>query len=284
MEKAIVLISTHSGRAHPKETEERIKNGLSDIFELSFIEIGESFKESLEAILPDLKKIHTLIVTGGDGTLRNVLNFIYNKDLDFPKIGYIPTGTLCDAGKNLGIKRSFKKAIEVIREGKTHNYDLIDFDGEICFYMCAVGAFSDIAYRTKRKDVERFGRLAYYWRSFVTAFKYKRVRISFRVNGKEYSVKTGFFMVLNGKKVGGFKVNSKGNFDDGLIEIFYTKGGLFNGLVRYFFHIGVHRISAQNVDILSIDDNVWCLDGERDERNIARISVSKKQAQFFAKI
>ena len=262
MEKAIVLISTHSGRAHPKQTEERIKNGLSDIFELSFIEIGESFKESLEAILPDLKKIHTLIVTGGDGT----------------------TGTLCDAGKNLGIKRSFKKAIEVIREGKTHNYDLIDFDGEICFYMCAVGAFSDIAYRTKRKDVERFGRLAYYWRSFVTAFKYKRVRISFRVNGKEYSVKTGFFMVLNGKKVGGFKVNSKGNFDDGLIEIFYTKGGLFNGLVRYFFHIGVHRISAQNVDILSIDDNVWCLDGERDERNIARISVSKKQAQFFAKI
>ena len=281
-EKALVLISTKSGNADPVRTRAKIEKYLSDLFELKFVQIADNFEETMAFSLSVLNEYGTFIICGGDGTLRNAVGYLANHSDTLPKFGFIPTGTLCDAGKNLGIKNNIDKAIETIKAGNVHPFDLIQVNNEIAIYMAAVGAYSDIAYATSRKNVRRYGKFAYYWRSFFEAFAKRRVNITFEIDGKQYQARTGFLLILNGKKVGGFPVNPKGKADDGKLEVFYTNGGIFNGLANYFFHIGVHRISTPYIRIQSIDDNIWCVDGEPLELSVTEIKIHSKPAYFYS--
>ena len=64
-----------------------------------------------------------LVVSGGDGTVNEVINAIADMP-NRPQIGYIPTGTTNDLAHSLGIPKDLKKAMKIILDGHYVNHDI----------------------------------------------------------------------------------------------------------------------------------------------------------------
>lgn len=202
-----------------------------------------------------------LLFAGGDGTFNVILNAVVRLKKR-PILGYLPAGTLNDVGKCLGIRKSLRAAVRVLRFGYVRHVDVVKTNDRYFAYMCALGQFSDIAYRVKRREKKRIGKNAYYRLAFKEAFKKRMVKARATVDGKSVAIEAPFLMILNGRYVAGFKVNKESSMEDGKAELFYSRPGIFNGLARYFFHRGVTKISARKFIIETDEPTPWCFDGE----------------------
>lgn len=211
-----------------------------------------------------------VILYGGDGSF-NILCHELSKLDNPPVIGYINGGTLNDCGKPFGIKGSYKNALRIIESKKVSSFDLIKIGDRHFTYMAACGAFSDISYAASRNTKKRIGKLGYYLLAVKKAFK--KTRIEVEVDGKKYV--TPFLLIMNGDYVGGFHVNKGASNDDGQIEIYIAKPGLFNGLVQYAFR--KKKITKLQGEAFRIDfDGPWCIDGEKGPEGPVDVVVERK--------
>ena len=76
-----------------------------------------------------------VVVSGGDGTLNEVITGIMQSEIDIT-LGYIPAGTLNEWSSGLGISRNIKKAAQDIVDGEVLPLDIGKF-GENCNSECA---------------------------------------------------------------------------------------------------------------------------------------------------
>ncbi|MEG2588151.1 MAG: diacylglycerol kinase family protein, partial [Cetobacterium sp.] len=64
-----------------------------------------------------------ILISGGDGTINQVINSMKNKGLDLP-IAILPTGTANDFATLLEIDSDIEKAVEKILTGEFKKIDL----------------------------------------------------------------------------------------------------------------------------------------------------------------
>ena len=202
-----------------------------------------------------------LIVAGGDGTFNNVLNAVVGQ-ASIPTIGYFNNGTLGDIGNNIGIGHHWRKSLRIIKKGYVRPIDVGFANGHYFSYVCAIGRYADISYATPRKNKKYLGRFSYYFSAVGQAFKKKTVFVAGEVDGTPFEARTPFVLLLNGRRVGGFPVNPHGRIDDGDMELFLTKPGLFNGLMNYLFHVKTRKLVGKSFRIHTDQQMPWCFDGE----------------------
>lgn len=280
MTKALFLYTKASGSGKILQEIDGIKEELSLCFDTLDSHLLDGVEDGMKRAKEACGKYDVLIISGGDGTFFHIINAIVNEK-EIPTIGYINGGTICDVGKNFGIAGNYKKALKIIKQGFTCTYDLVDCNGTAFNYMAAVGAYSDIAYATPRYLVKRHGRLSYYFRAVTQAFRRTRIHAHVEVDGKAFDCKTPFVLLLNGKNVGGFCVNPRSSMHDGKVELLLAKPGLFNGLLHYFFHVGVTKISATEMKIKTDANQAWCMDGEETFAGELNVKVLQNRIRIF---
>ena len=226
-----------------------------------------------------------LIVAGGDGTLKLTVDLLMSfKKEERPTLGYIPTGTINDAGKAFGVKGGFKQAIKVLAKGVTDDIDVCKVNDEYFNFVCAAGAYSDISYAVKRGPKKVIGKFAYYFYAVYELFKRTRLIAEAETKEDKFIIKTPFMMVLNSKNVGGFPINLHYSVKDGLAEVFITKPGLFNGILHYlFFKHGVKKFKTDYIKITLHSDHYWCFDGEKGDQKSVEIKVLKQELKVIGK-
>ncbi|MCR5490795.1 MAG: YegS/Rv2252/BmrU family lipid kinase [Bacilli bacterium] len=280
--KALLMVGTSAGKRWVPRHKEKVLRELRPCFDaLDYYEIGEMEEAAAKAV-EACESYDALLIAGGDGTFNHLINAIAPLE-KLPIIGYINAGTLCDVGVNFGIKGGPKKAISIIKNGYTSPFDLVKINDSYFIYMAAIGAYSDIAYATKRTKVKRVGKVAYYEKAAVEAFKPVMVKVKITSDGKTSDVEAPFVMILNGRNVGGFKVNRDSRMDDGKVELFYSAKGWFNGLLHYFFRHKVTCLRGDRFEIEADGQEPWCLDGELGPSGPAKIEVLPKKLQIFCR-
>ena len=262
MNRALLLVSGNAGRGlFAKHGKDMLKR-LHPLF--SYLEVVESFDllEAEKLVKDKSQEIDTLIVVGGDGSFYNVINWL-SKEKKKPTLAYINGGTMGDVGKNFGISKNYKKAIRLIEQGKVTSFDVVKAGDKVFAYMAAVGAYSDVAYKTERRKKKAFGILSYYFKSIREAFHKQNVSVSVTTDDGIVETKVPFLLILNGANVGGFRINKEGSINDGKMEIYLPKPGLFNGLIPFFLSPKkVKRVSTSKAHIHVDGDLTWCFDGE----------------------
>jgi YegS/Rv2252/BmrU family lipid kinase len=280
--KALLLYSHNSGHKDFSRKLAYVRKELAGVF--SEFEAICTFSEA-EATRLEKKACaedDVLIVAGGDGTFNHAVNVLM-KEKRQPILGYLNFGTIGDVGRNFGIHGGLRRAVKIIKNGHIEAFDVGEINGAYFAYTCAIGAFSDIAYATPRKEKRRHGRLAYYWAAFLEAFKRKDLHYEITANSARFKGNTPFLMLLNGKNIGGFRVNSRGSINDGVMECYLVKPGLFNGLVHYFFHKHVQIITASEFDIKTTETGAWCLDGEAGPKGEAHVVLHPSSLRIFSR-
>ena len=283
--KVLYLYSDKTGIAKSQRKVEKLNNSLRSIYNDITIKKTENLGDFEKNIRDSAGIFDILIVAGGDGTLKFAVGVLMSIKKDKrPALGYVPTGTVNDAGKAVGYKGSIRQALKVLRAGKTDIVDVCKVNDEYFNFVCAAGAFSDISYVVKRGSKKVLGRLAYYFYALSQVFKRKLIECKVEIKGQTFTVKTTFIMIMNSRNVGGFPVNFKYSVKDGLVEVYITKPGLFNGLLHYaFFKVKTTKLKVDHIKVTLKSDDYWCFDGERGDKKSVEISVLKQELKVIGK-
>ena len=283
--KVLYLYSDKTGIAKSQKKVEKLNNSLRKIYNDITIKKTENLLDFEENIRKSIGFFDIIIVAGGDGTLKFAVTILMSiEKAKRPTLGYIPTGTVNDAGKAVGYKGSIRQALKVLQAGATDIVDVCKVNNEYFNFVCAAGAFSDISYVVKRGSKKILGRLAYYFYALSQVFKRKIIECEIETKDQKFSVKTPFIMIMNSKNVGGFPVNFKYSVKDGLVEVYITKPGLFNGLLHYsFFKVKTTKLKVDYIKVTLKSDDYWCFDGERGDKKSVEIQVLKEELKVIGK-
>ena len=283
--KVLYLYSDKTGVAKSQRKVEKLNKALREIYPEITIKKTENLADFEKNIQDSAGNFDILIIAGGDGSLKCAVGVLMKIEKDKrPILGYIPTGTVNDAGKAVGYKGSIRQALKVLRKGYIDLVDICKVNNEYFNFVCAAGAFSDISYVVKRGYKKILGRLAYYFYALSQVFKRKIIEAEVEIKNQKFTVKTPFIMVMNSQNVGGFPVNFNYSVKDGLVEVYITKPGLFNGLLHYaFFKVKTTKLKVDHIKITLKTDEYWCFDGERGDKKTVDIQVLKQELKVIGK-
>ncbi len=261
MKKALFLYSDFTGVSFKKKRIPKAIARLGKTFDLTSCKTS-TLEELEEKVSLACSSFDVLIVAGGDGTFHRVINVVAKSERQ-PILGFLNAGTMGDVASNFGGSHSFWKGVKIIENGYTSPLDLCSANDIYFAYMAAVGAYSDVSYKAKRGSKKILGKLAYYFLSLGETFKRYRLSLTLKYDGKRIQYNGPFLLLMNGRRVGGFYVNSKGKTDDGKFEVYETPRGLFNGLLRYLLPKEKWKLSVSEIQIESEKELPWCFDGEK---------------------
>ena len=283
--KVLYLYSDKTGIAKSERKVEKLNNKLRSIYSDITIKKTENIGDFEKNVRDSAGIFDILIIAGGDGTVKLAVTVLMGIPKDKrPALGYIPTGTVNDAGKAVGYRGSIRQALKVLKAGATDVVDVCKVNNEYFTFVCAAGAFSDISYVVKRGSKKILGRLAYYFYALSQVFKRREIEAEVEIKDQTFTVKTPFMLIMNSRNVGGFPVNFDYSVKDGLVEVYITKPGLFNGLLHYaFFKVKTTKLRVDHIKVTLKGDDYWCFDGERGDKKSVEISVLKQELKVIGK-
>lgn len=206
-------------------------------------------------------KGHTVIACGGDGTINELMNGVAGLDA---VVGVLPMGSGNDFAKSVGISLKKDQALEDLRSAIASPIDLIRYESNsgngICDNTIGIGFDGWANYHAHQNTVFK-GTLQYLYATVKTAFTFKPVHMTVRID--EVEVLGRFYMVTicNGTTEGGnFKVAPMADNADGWLDVILlgpcSIPGLFFRLPFFLFgahmrfgNIHHHRCKTVRVEI-----------------------------------
>ena len=172
-------------------------------------------------------RCEVLVVAGGDGTLSDIINSV---DTSETPIAFLPLGTGNAMRHSLKYKGSLVAITRRIRDGKIHQFDLINCDEKKRAFIASVGIEGTIV-RLWQQFRERgsSGFKAYFqatWRSYFR--EYKRANGIMVVDAERLEARNLLSLMVMKQPYFGFgmKVVPEARFDDGQLHIRCINSGL----------------------------------------------------------
>lgn len=283
--KAIIAYNPKSGKSKFTKSLSFVIESLHDRgYSQVFVYESQQPRDIYNYVLNDLPKenCHLLLVSGGDGTLNEVINGlmrIHNR----PDLAYIPSGTCNDVAGMLGIPKNVKKAIKVLQNKQIVKMDICRLNDDYFAYVGACGKFTNVSYdKQDIKFKKILGRLFYLIKAFRQLIDQTEMNLKVEANGEVIKDKFFLMLALNGNRVGGFNLHKKNEFkmNDGKIDLVLFDqrnfGSLFN-MTNYFligdsYKPGVKVISGDRFKITSEENIRYNVDGE--------MSVNTKEVEI----
>ncbi|MCF7926901.1 MAG: diacylglycerol kinase family lipid kinase [Candidatus Izimaplasma sp.] len=235
-----------------------------------------------------LKEYDLLLVSGGDGTLNEVINGMAKSKKKLP-IGYIPSGTICDIAHSLKIPSNIEKALDVILENDPIQMDYCMSNKGSFFYVSGIGAYIDISYTTDSRLKKFLGPVAYFLTGIKQFFTIPMIKAKIEYDKGFLRGHYSLLLVVNSKKVAGFNVINRPILDDGKVDvIIYKYIPFFNNLIYFLSFIigsrllpGVSRIKTSRLKIYTDHPNKWNMDGEEVNSGNLNVFVKKQDIQII---
>lgn len=215
---------------------------------------------------------------GGDGTVNEVASALVNSNVC---LGIIPVGSGNGLARGLGIPLQFKKACQILYEGKFRRIDVGKIQSRYFFATSSVGLG---AIMTKRLSTwSRRGLLSHFYVGFQEFFKYSPEKVTLRFDHRQITVKALLVAVANTIQFGnGAIIAPQAQPDDGLLDIciindlnilqaIYHLPKLFTGHIDRTRYFEIYQSS--NVEIILPGPAPIQVDGEVLDGN-ARLKVS----------
>lgn len=230
-----------------------------------------------------------IVVSGGDGTLNEVIDGLVNAGLETP-IGYIPSGSTNDFANSMGLPSTIFDCVDTILEGSPMRLDIGSFNGRYFSYVASFGAFTSTSYSVPQNIKNILGHTAYVLGGIRDVLSIKSVHakvIADKGTPNEMVVEGDYVFgaICNSTSVAGILKLDKLDVDmnDGLMEVLLVRmpkdpialndivvnmlGGTLESAQIEFF-------SAKDIEVEIDPDTHWTLDGEYEEgRDVCSITT-----------
>lgn len=207
-----------------------------------------------------------VVSVGGDGTINEVVNGLYEADsLKEVMLGIVSTGTGADYIRTLGIPRAYDQACKLFLQPKTRVVDIgiIEFTGNqskrIFVNFAGLGFDAEIVKATT-KTFKATGAMASYLLGLLfTLVSYQNKEVSIMVNGEVEERKIVTILMGHGRYAGGGMMTTPhADPSDGLFDVLIvdnmTKPDLLQSLPRIYkgTHLTHPKVSVKRVSEIEI--------------------------------
>jgi len=215
-----------------------------------------------------------VVCSGGDGTLNEVVRGLLESGAETP-LGYLPAGSTNDFAFSAGLSTDLLQAARDVMEGVPTRIDAGSFNGRRFAYVAAVGAFTEVSYRTPQAAKNLLGRLSFVMEGYRELQDLRPIRLTVDCgDGDAIQGDFIFGAVSNVPPMSGlFPSSVATNFSDGRFEVtllrFPTTAAQWTQLIAALRQGKdcplILRRQAGRVSITSAESVCWSLDGEPAE-------------------
>lgn len=232
-----------------------------------------------------------LIVSGGDGSINEVINGIMRSEYR-PKFAIMPSGTANDSAAILGINKNVRRTLKLIFQDNPVKIDINKINDKYFFYTTAAGVLTKISYDISRRKLKKYGYIAYLTEGAKDLINKYNMKMTIKHDGgtlvNEYILVLG----LSAKRVGGMYLTGFTNakMNDGLLElrlIPYNKKFRTARVLGFFINRGRKNknhdaLVSSRFEISTTNNVVWNVDGERGAKGSVVITVLKEELDVIA--
>lgn len=237
-----------------------------------------------------------VVAAGGDGTLFEVLNGLYQhpKPKRVP-LGLLPIGTGNAYARDLGLQPfDWPAAIDILHQGHTRQVDVghVQTDNGEYYFLNVIGMGFAVDASLTASNLKLIGNTAYTIATLWQVLKLKSYPLIIELDDEEIRQDNIFVTISNSRYTGThFLIAPGAVIDDGLLDVTLLRKLPRHRLLRLFptiYHGGhvekpevtVHRVA--NITIRSPAGMQLGPDGEFQGRTPARISCLHQDLAIFA--
>lgn len=253
---------------NPYSGENAILNSLDDIFrihqEYGYIVVPFRLSKGVNVIeaFEDFEDFDYILIAGGDGTVDSVVNAMHVKNIDLP-IGILPVGTANDFAKHLGLASDISTACRQILESTPRDIDLGIINDKFFVNVASTGLFTDVSQKTDVNMKNTLGKLAYYLKGIEELPNFRKLKV--KITSKEVNYDGYMYLMLafNGETAGNFRLATKSDAEDGMLDIILFKAVPLRELLPLFFRVlrGEHLDSDKVIYFKTNDVFIECDEG-----------------------
>lgn len=220
MKLGVILHGAKNNRhAQRKEIEKVFSDWILDIRVTEYDKHAEKIARQLCNDSCDV-----LLVCGGDGSLNQAANGVFNSNNPQTPLAIWPSGTGNDFVKTLDVPRSFQELRANIELGNFKAVDLpcMEWDGKKRAYLNVtdLGLGGCVAYDMTRSKRRLGSFLTYQWLIVKNLLRFKKRSVCFDLDGKKFEARAMNFVVANAKYFGsGLGISPDSQIADGLLEV-----------------------------------------------------------------
>lgn len=220
MKNLLFIYNPKSGKMQINQYMDKIIDYYSENGYFTTCYATQAQKDAREKIETYGKDFDQIIVSGGDGTLDEVVSGAMRAGIK-PVIGYIPTGSTNDFAKSLKIPDDINLSKNLAIHGEIRTLDVGKLEDKYFTYVAAFGSFAQVSYETDQTMKNIFGRSAYIFEGMKTISNLKSYKAKVTIDDEIIRGDYIHGMVTNSVSVGGFTklVGSNVGLDDGIFEI-----------------------------------------------------------------
>ena len=238
-----------------------------------------------------------IIVSGGDGSLNEVVNGMLLNDMDLP-LGVIPSGTSNDFARFLNMPNHVEGCLDVFLRRNLKKIDVGKANDQFFINVCSGGLFTSVSQDIDLDFKNTLGKMAYYIKGIEQLPNFKPFPLRITTEGETIQEDFYVFLILNSTGAGGFpKLAKKAAIDDGLFEMVAIRACPLHEIPRLFIQIlrGEHlneknifytRGSQFKIECLSEDKSFYesDLDGEKGPNLPLDIQVYSRKLTVFSNL
>jgi YegS/Rv2252/BmrU family lipid kinase len=216
-----------------------------------------------------------ILAVGGDGTINEVANGIYQSGADVA-LGLVPVGHGSDLARMLGTPKSVEQAVLRACEREPSRIDLglakYEDGCERAFINIAGLGFDAIVASKAQKSRLPGGNLPYLGSALTTLIGFKNLQVEIEADGKKIETAGVFVQIANAQYMGGgYHFAPMASLDDGLLdvcvvgdfgklELIRAIPGVYKG--KHVTHSKFTHVPAKSVSIRTKEPAMVQLDGE----------------------
>jgi diacylglycerol kinase (ATP) len=216
---------------------EGIRSLLADQLLGDDLVITETEEDAVLAVRDAVEQqFDAVVAVGGDGTAGLIARELLGTDT---ALGLIPSGSVMNIGRMLGIPRDPEEAIGIIANGRTVSIDVGAVNGDVFFEAGSVGLNAPVFQAAQRFDAgQRRSILEAIW----IAIRYRPARMTITMDEGTVVTRALMVTVANGSYTGiGFTVAPYARLDDGKFDVSVFRRFSRTGLFIHFCRIAFGR-------------------------------------------
>ena len=225
MRQAMLIFNPVAGKGNLKNNLFKVVDRLTKAGYLVSVYPTQRRGDGRERVAALTEEVALLVVSGGDGTLREIISgYVENEALNCP-IAYLPAGTTNDFARTLHLSTSLERSLAIACEGEPQPIDVGQFNGEHFVYIAAFGAFTEVSYSTPQVNKSVLGHFAYILEGITQLSQLKKYRCVIEDDTRCFEGEFLFGMVCNSDSVAGMKrrVGPKAEMAEGYIESCFVR-------------------------------------------------------------
>ncbi len=211
---------------------------------------GDAYEEAIASNDSDI-----IIVSGGDGTVNEVLNGLYQRSSGqpLPALGFLPLGTANVLAWELGLPRRPEQLLRLLQSGRTRDIRPGIVNGRRFLLMASAGLDARAVAAVDAPLKRKFGALAYFIgaiRSIGSSVPSYQVTI----DGKNFTAKT--IILTRSRKYGGpFILSQQAGLTTQILQAVLFPSSGFGAALKYGIGLALGRLQHyKDVTFLNADE------------------------------